>query len=91
MPEKHPFFIKTVYEINVTCGVCVIYVGGGVCVSSYLRDMEDNETIRLVSRVFSTGWAVHTGNEPEAMKFMRMEVEVLWFQLFCKTRTEKIR
>ena len=27
MPEKHPFFIKTVYEINVTCGVCIIYVG----------------------------------------------------------------
>ena len=61
--------------------------------SSYLRDTEDTETIefmlRLVSRVFSTGWAVH--NEPGTMKLMRMEVEVLWFQLFCKTRTEKIR
>ena len=65
--------------------------------SSYLRDTEDTETIefmlRLVSRVFSAGWAVHTvtGNEPGTMKLMRMEVEVLWFQLFCKTRTEKIR
>ena len=63
--------------------------------SSYLRDTEDTETIefmlRLVSRVFSTGWAVDTGNEPGTMKLMRMEVEVLWFQLFCKTRTEKIR
>lgn len=27
MPEKHSFFIKTVYKINVTCVVCVIYVG----------------------------------------------------------------
>ena len=55
--------------------------------SSYLRDTEDTETrefmLRLVSRVFSTGWAVHTGNEPGTMKLMRMEVEVLWFQLFC--------
>ena len=63
--------------------------------SSYLRDTEDTETIefmlRLVSRVFSTGWAVHTSNEPGTMKLMRMEVEVRWFQLFCKTRTEKIR
>ena len=63
--------------------------------SSYLRDTEDTETIefmlRLVSRVFSTGWAVLTGNEPRTMKLMRMEVEVLWFQLFCKTITEKIR
>ena len=63
--------------------------------SSYLRDTEDTETIefmlRLVSRVFSTGWAVHTGSEAGTMKLMRMEVEVLWFQLFCKTRTEKIR
>ena len=63
--------------------------------SSYLRDTEDTETIEFmlssVSRVFSTGWAVHTGNEPRTMKLMRMEVEVLWFQLFCKTRTEKIR
>ena len=26
MPENIPFY-KTVYEINVTCGVYVIYVG----------------------------------------------------------------
>lgn len=76
--------------------VCALFtLERGVCVSSYLRDTEDTETIefmlRLVSRVFSTGWAVHTGNEPGTMKLMLMEVEVLWFQLFCKTRTEKIR
>ena len=63
--------------------------------NSYLRDTEDTESIefmlRLVSQVFSIGWAVHTGNGPGTMKFIRMEVEVLWFQLFCKTRTEKIR
>ena len=74
--------------------VCALFtLERAVCVSSYLRDMEDTETIefmlRLVSRVFSTGWAVHTGNEPGTMKFLRMEVEVLWFQLFCKTTTEK--
>ena len=54
--------------------------------NSYLRDMEDTETtefmLRLVSRMFSTGWAVHTGDKPGTMKFMRMEVEVLWFHLF---------
>lgn len=76
--------------------VCALFtLERGVCVSSYLRDMEDTETIefmlRLVSRVFLTAWAVHTRNEPGTMKFLRMEVEVLWFQLFCKTRTEKIR
>lgn len=76
--------------------VCALFtLERGVCVSSYLRDMEDTETIefmlRLVSRMFLTAWAVHTGNEPGTMKFLRMEVEVLWFQLFCKTRTEKIR
>ena len=75
--------------------VCALFtLERDVCsVSSYLRDMEDTETIefmlRLVSRVFSTGWAVHTGNEPGTMKFLRLEVEALWFQLFCKTPTEQ--
>ena len=29
------------------------------------------------------------GNEPGTMKLMRMEVEVLWFQLFCKLEQKK--
>ena len=67
--------------------VCALFtLERGLCVNSYLRDMEDTETIefmlRLVSRMFSTGWAVHTGDKPGTMKFMRMEVEVLWFHLF---------
>lgn len=37
MPEKHFFSIKTVYKINVTCGVCVIYVGAS-CLCELLSE-----------------------------------------------------